>query len=261
MAQPYKPGLLPTEVAFLCEMELVTVIPRQRLAGLELLGGHLPPLRPPFPTPLPLWYALLLRRQQRCNIRPPAWLSVSSLQAILDFELEHAGEAFSPPPRLGKASTQSVLPPDPSLGMSSQAVALDGKEYLDGKSLEPSTPFLGQCTAEAQRDALPYHWLEMAHLLLAHCSGDIEDADGVRRLVRDLREVRMAKLRRGVGVLDAGAGVQMNGVGGMEVCEVRGLVGGVVDGLRKIGASREVARREREDDGGVDVDDDDDEDI
>lgn len=38
MAQSFKPGLLPSEVAFLCEMELVTVIPRQRLAGLELLG-------------------------------------------------------------------------------------------------------------------------------------------------------------------------------------------------------------------------------
>lgn len=38
MALPFKPGLLPSEVAFLCEMELVTVIPRQRLASLELLG-------------------------------------------------------------------------------------------------------------------------------------------------------------------------------------------------------------------------------
>ena len=32
------PGLTPPEVAFLCEMELVTVIPRQRLEGLDLLG-------------------------------------------------------------------------------------------------------------------------------------------------------------------------------------------------------------------------------
>lgn len=31
-------GLTPPEVAFLCEMELVTVIPRQRLEGLDLLG-------------------------------------------------------------------------------------------------------------------------------------------------------------------------------------------------------------------------------
>ena len=38
----------------------------------------------------------------------------------------------------------------------------------------------------------------------------------------------------------------MNGVGGMEVAEVRAFVCGVVDGLRKIGKSREEARRERE---------------
>lgn len=39
---PLPPGLTPPEIAFLCEMELVTVIPRQRLEGLELLGVCLP---------------------------------------------------------------------------------------------------------------------------------------------------------------------------------------------------------------------------
>lgn len=38
MALPLHPGLTPNEVGFLCEMELVTVIPRQRLDALELLG-------------------------------------------------------------------------------------------------------------------------------------------------------------------------------------------------------------------------------
>lgn len=64
--------------------------------------------------------------------------------------------------------------------------------------------------------------------------------------MRDLREVRLAKLRAGVDELDGGGGIKMNGVGGMEVAEGRGFIGGVVDGLRKIGASREQARRERE---------------
>lgn len=68
----------------------------------------------------------------------------------------------------------------------------------------------------------------------------------MRRLLRDLREVRLAKLRAGVEVLDAGGGVKMNGVGGLEVAEGRGFIGGVVDGLRRLGASREQARRERE---------------
>jgi GINS complex subunit 2 len=42
MALPLPPGLTPPEIAFLCEMELVTVIPRQRLEALALLGVRLP---------------------------------------------------------------------------------------------------------------------------------------------------------------------------------------------------------------------------
>ena len=38
MALPLPPGLTPSEAGFLCEMELVTVIPRQRLDKLDLLG-------------------------------------------------------------------------------------------------------------------------------------------------------------------------------------------------------------------------------
>lgn len=50
--------------------------------------------------------------------------------------------------------------------------------------------------------------------------------------MRDLREVRMSKIRAGVDVLDAGGGIKFNGVGGLEVCEGRGFIGGVIDGLR-----------------------------
>lgn len=38
MAFPLPQGLTPREIEFLCEMELVTVIPRQRLDRLDLLG-------------------------------------------------------------------------------------------------------------------------------------------------------------------------------------------------------------------------------
>lgn len=47
MALPLPPGLVPAEIAFLCEMELVTVMPRQRLERLELLGVS----RPHVPRP------------------------------------------------------------------------------------------------------------------------------------------------------------------------------------------------------------------
>jgi len=83
-------------------------------------------------------------------------------------------------------------------------------------------------------------------MLLEAASDDIPEPDSVRRLMRDLREVRMAKMRAGVGVLEGGREVNMNGVGGMEVAEGRAFIGGVVDGLRRIGASKEMMRRERE---------------
>ncbi|TIA54414.1 GINS complex, PSF2 component [Aureobasidium pullulans] len=230
MALPLKAGLTPAEVAFLCEMEMVTVIPRQRLESLELLGvgqGPTKALTPPFPTPLPLWLALLLKRQRRANILPPPWLNPEALSAILDIEVDHE-DTFSPPPTLPPPKT---LPSD---------------LYLDQTALEMSSPFLPSSTSNAAPDALPYHWLELSHMLLSHASDDFEEPDTVRRLLRDLKEVRMAKLRKGVKVLDAGAGVQMNGVGALEIAESRSFISGVVDGLRKIGASREQTRRERD---------------
>jgi GINS complex subunit 2 len=116
-------------------------------------------------------------------------------------------------------------------------------------------------TADAAPDALPYHWLELGEMLLEVASDDFEDPDNVRKLLRGLREVRMAKLRRDVEVLDAGGGFKMNGIGGMEVGEGRAFLTGVIDGLRydgvrsgwavltdgrKIVASREQQRKDRD---------------
>lgn len=86
-------------------------------------------------------------------------------------------------------------------------------------------------------------------MLLNAASDDLTDPDQVRRLLKDLREVRMSKMRKRVDSLDAaataGGGVSLTGVGAMEIGEMRGFVAGVVEGLRKIGASREQARREQ----------------
>jgi len=69
-------------------------------------------------------------------------------------------------------------------------------------------------------------------MLLEAAADDFEDPDSVRKLLRGLREVRMAKLRQSVEVLDAGGGFKMNGVGGMELGEARSFITGVIDGLR-----------------------------
>lgn len=111
-----------------------------------------------------------------------------------------------------------------------------------------STPFLPSSTADAPPDFLPYHWLELGKILLDACSDDIPDAERVRGLLRDVREVRMAKIRNSVKELESGAISSLRGVGAMEIAESRGFVVGIMDGLRKISASQEVSRRERDDD-------------
>lgn len=90
----------------------------------------------------------------------------------------------------------------------------------------------------------------MAETLLAHAADDIPNAAEVRALLRDLQEVRAAKMRASTRYLgeDGGGGGVLNirGVGAMELAESRGFILSVVDGVRKIGASIEAGRREEE---------------
>lgn len=51
MAHPLPPGLTPSEVSFLCEMEMVTVVPRGRLDAIELLSVRPLSLRPTYSSP------------------------------------------------------------------------------------------------------------------------------------------------------------------------------------------------------------------
>lgn len=70
----------------------------------------------------------------------------------------------------------------------------------------------------------------------------------------------MAKIRSSVKTLEGGGLTSLLGVGAMEISEGRQFIVGVMDGLRKLGASREIARREREGEdggGGGDSEDDD----
>jgi GINS complex subunit 2 len=74
--------------------------------------------------------------------------------------------------------------------------------------------------------------MELGEMLLEAAADDFDDAESVRKLLRGLREVRMAKLRSGAEALDAAGGIRMNGVGGMEVAEGRAFITTVIDGLR-----------------------------
>ncbi|KAK7721278.1 DNA replication protein psf2 [Diaporthe eres] len=247
MAHPLPPGLTPAEVSFLCEMEMVTVVPRGRLDGIELLSGTTPSLRPPHRAQLPLWLALLLKKQRRANIVPPAWLHPLSLAEIIRQETREDATAFSkPPPPPVRADSRGV-----AHRLNTSALGNGDDDAIHGGTLL-SPPFLPSSTAEAPAGYLPYHWLEAAEMLLAHAADDMPAPAGeIRGLLRDLVEVRSAKLRGSTTQLEQFGGGVMNlrGVGAMELAENRGFVLGVVDGVRRLGASAEATRREDEEEG------------
>ncbi|KAK4150155.1 GINS complex protein-domain-containing protein [Chaetomidium leptoderma] len=254
MAMPLPPGLAHSEVAFLAEMELVTVVPRQRLESIDLLGGATPPLRPPHRTDLPLWLALLLKKQRRANIVPPHWLHPSSLSEIIHHETKVNPKAFSaPPPTPVRADTHN---PGHAHRQGSGGGGAQQQQQQQ-EQLLLSAPFRASCTADAPAGYLPYHWLEVAESLLAHAGDDVASALGasageVRGLLRDLVEVRAAKMRSSTADLEEFGGglMSMRGVGAVELAESRGFVLGVVDGVRKVGASAEAVRREKEEEEG-----------
>ncbi|EMR72925.1 putative dna replication complex gins protein psf2 protein [Eutypa lata UCREL1] len=201
MALPLPPGLVPTEVAFLCEMEMVTIVPRQRLESIPLLSGSTPPLRPPHRAELPLWLALLLKKQRRANILAPPWLHPSSLQDILHHETAVDAEAFSPPP-------PAVMRADGRGGVRPYGQNPNPNTNIGEELLWLSPPFVPSNTQAAPAGYLPYHWLELGEALLAHAADDVPAAAEVRGLLRDLQEVRAAKLRAGAATqLSEGGGV------------------------------------------------------
>ena len=107
---------------------------------------------------------------------------------------------------------------------------------------------------------MPWRWLETAEILLDAAADDIPDAGlggerDLRVLLRGLREVRQTKAREGLKQLESSY-LQMNGLGLLEITELRGFAGSVVDGLRRLGATREENRR-AEEEKGMEEDDDD----
>ncbi|ORY82663.1 DNA replication complex GINS protein psf2 [Protomyces lactucae-debilis] len=83
---------MPAEIAFMAEQQLVEIVPRQQLEQLPLIGGTVSRMRPPQRAQVPLWLALLLKRQRRATLVPPDWMASEWLQARLDEEVKTDAE-------------------------------------------------------------------------------------------------------------------------------------------------------------------------
>ena len=186
---------------------------------------------------LPLWLALLLKRQHRVNIVPPPWLNTEVLSSILELETTQT-EEFSQPPTLQALSQDA----NTRRGAQRRGRAAEYRYTIDGQKYISSPPFLLQNTSDISSNSepiptLPYHWLELANMLLDVASDDLIEADQIRRCIRDIREVRMAKMRQLMEGVDAtavggGDGLVLTGVGAIEVGEARGFISGAAETMR-----------------------------
>jgi GINS complex subunit 2 len=104
-------------------------------------------MRPPRRTTVPLWLALLLKKQHKCNIVPPDWLSHEYLEKLLREE-ENSPDRFCELPfrwletaeLLLEAAPDDLPLPPPSIvsaGLSDLRVLLRGlREIRQAKARE-----------------------------------------------------------------------------------------------------------------------------
>jgi GINS complex subunit 2 len=73
---------------FIAEKEPMTILPNFRMQKLELIACEVGPFLPQSPCTVPLWLALFLRKQSRCRIIIPDWLSENALSELVKKEKE-----------------------------------------------------------------------------------------------------------------------------------------------------------------------------
>lgn len=127
------------ENEFLAEETLVTIIPSMDQPQLQFLSGNFGPLVGGFPTAVPLWLAVTLRKRGKCTIQIPEWMTVAVLETVV-------------------------------------------AEERSQKSLA----------------ALPFHYIEIAQLILNHAREDVTSPDRIAVLLQDIENIRMDRIRLGV---------------------------------------------------------------
>ncbi|KAF6063242.1 GINS complex family protein [Candida albicans] len=78
---------MPSEITFLAENELITILPRYSIKKIDLIGTSIPNLRAMRRELVPLWVALILKSQDKCSIVPPKWLTVAYLKERYEDEI------------------------------------------------------------------------------------------------------------------------------------------------------------------------------
>ncbi|KAJ9594891.1 hypothetical protein L9F63_013816, partial [Diploptera punctata] len=76
----------PTEVEFIAENKMVSIVPNFTFDRIFLISGEVGPFRAGLPVKIPIWMALNLRQRQKCRIMAPDWMDPEKLEEIKEEE-------------------------------------------------------------------------------------------------------------------------------------------------------------------------------
>ncbi|XP_011154627.1 probable DNA replication complex GINS protein PSF2 [Harpegnathos saltator] len=76
----------PSEVEFLGEKQLVSIIPNFNLDVIHLISGSVGPFRAGLPVKVPIWLAVCLKQKQKCRIINQEWMEVENLNERKEME-------------------------------------------------------------------------------------------------------------------------------------------------------------------------------
>ncbi|KAG0345683.1 DNA replication protein psf2 [Podila humilis] len=110
-------------------------------------------------------------------------------------------------------------------------------------TIESLQAFMKQEDEEPRFCELPYHYIEIAQMLLENACDDIPSADAVRTLVKTLREARQSKARLGVAQLGQNY-LQMDNIGLMEINEIRPFFTKAFYEIHALDQSKEIPVRD-----------------
>lgn len=76
----------PSEVEFLGEKQLVTIVPNFNFDTIHLISGSVGPFRAGLPVKVPIWLAVNLKQQQKCRIIQQEWMDAERLNETKEEE-------------------------------------------------------------------------------------------------------------------------------------------------------------------------------
>ncbi|ORE04404.1 DNA replication complex GINS protein PSF2 [Rhizopus microsporus var. microsporus] len=147
LPRPQQIAFTPGEIEYIAGNEKIKIIPNVRFPDISLIQGDIRKFRPPLSVEVPLWIALILKAEHKCNIICPDWLTVDHLKKRQ--EEEEKEEEFSRLPFHYMEISQLLIETAPddvpnveqirtilkNIRETRQVKARIGLEYLDDKWL------------------------------------------------------------------------------------------------------------------------------